>query len=99
MRAVDASAVTYLGDHLADGTDLVETLLKADRHLDSQLLVLLGPLPLLLVLLALGLDRLIWDVLKQRAVADDGALEVVNIAVIINLLAGADLQVARGELA
>src|SRR4051794_39810420 len=98
MRPSSNSQDTYLSDHLADRADLVEALLDADGHLNCQLLVQFVPFSLLLAFGALCL-LLLWDILQQRAVADDSALVVDNVTIIINLLSGAGGRVTRGELA
>ncbi|ROW14095.1 hypothetical protein VPNG_04149 [Cytospora leucostoma] len=87
-------------DQLADGLDLVEALLQAHGHLDGELLVLLPLQPLLLLLLRLALGLgLLRDVRQEVDVAHRHALGVDHVAVVVDLLAGADERVSRRQLA
>ncbi|KAJ6446047.1 vacuolar transporter chaperone 4 [Purpureocillium lavendulum] len=86
--------VDLVRDHAQDGADLLERLLDGAGELTGQLAVLFGLLALLLVL-----GRLLRDVLHERDVADGVALGVDHVAVVVNLLAGADADVAARELA
>jgi len=94
-------SVNLVGDHLEDGADLLERLLDSARQLTSKLPVLLSLLASLLLLLGLLLRllRLLGDVSEEHDVADGLTLGVQNIAIVINLLAGADSSLALDELA
>ncbi|SPQ23919.1 ec587532-d39a-4e19-8b3d-fdddee54700c [Thermothielavioides terrestris] len=74
-----------LGTTGADGPDAVQALLDTHRHLDGELLVLLL---LLALCLLFGALLLCGEVLEESAVADDVALVVDDIPVVVDILSG-----------
>ncbi|KAK8920342.1 hypothetical protein VCV18_007645 [Metarhizium anisopliae] len=89
--------VDLVGDHPEDGLDLVERLLDGGGELAGKLPVLFGLLSLLLVF-----GRLLWfgrNVLEETDVANGHALGIDHVPVVVNLLPGANAQVAADQLA